>query len=66
MKVRVNGEERDVAEGTTVAGLLDLFELSRQRVAVEKNGRIVTRADYERTEMVEGDRIEIVQFVGGG
>ncbi len=66
MKVRVNGEERDVADGTTVAGLLDIVDLSRRRVAVERNGEIVTRTDYDRTALVEGDRIEIVQFVGGG
>jgi sulfur carrier protein len=62
----VNGEERAVAEGTTVAGLLVDLELSRQHVAVEANREIVPRAEHEARVLAEGDSLEIVTFVGGG
>jgi sulfur carrier protein len=62
----VNGEERAVAEGTTVAGLLADLGLSRQHVAVEANREIVPRAEHEARVLAEGDSLEIVTFVGGG
>ncbi len=66
MNVRINGEERDVPQGATIAALLASFGLAVERVAVERNGRIVPKAEYEGTPLAEGDRLEIVQFVGGG
>ncbi|TYO96379.1 sulfur carrier protein [Geothermobacter ehrlichii] len=66
MNVIVNGKGMDVADGMTVTGLLGLLQLDASRVAVERNQNIVARADFDSTELLEDDRLEIVQFVGGG
>ena len=66
MRVVVNGEEREVAAGTSVAELIRELGLASERVAVERNGRIVRRAEHKRTVLVEGDRVEVVTLVGGG
>ena len=66
MRLRVNGQDRDVPEGETLAHLLSSLELPAGRVAVERNGEIVPRDGYEGAVLAAGDRIEIVQFVGGG
>jgi thiamine biosynthesis protein ThiS len=64
--VSVNGQERSVPDGTFLGGLVRGLALDPLRIAVERNGAIVPRADYDGTELAEGDRLEIVQFVGGG
>jgi sulfur carrier protein len=66
VKVVVNGAAREVPGGTTVAALIRALELTSERVAVERNGRIVARAEHERVVLVEGDRLEVVTLVGGG
>jgi thiamine biosynthesis protein ThiS len=62
----LNGERREVADDTTVAGLLGEFGLSPLQVAVERNREIVPRARYAETRVQAGDTLEIVTFVGGG
>jgi sulfur carrier protein len=66
MKVIVNGEVSDVRDGATVAELLVSLEINRDRVAVEVGREIVAKAGYDTSVLQDGDRIEIVQFVGGG
>jgi sulfur carrier protein len=66
VEIFVNGESRPVAEGTTVRGLLEVLALPASRVAVERNRSIVRKSDYDGVVLHEGDRIEIVTFVGGG
>ena len=66
MRVRVNGEERDVPEGATVAALVERLGLEPTRIAVERNKRLVRRADYAATALADGDVVEIVTLVGGG
>jgi len=66
MKLTVNGEPHDVPPGTTVQGLLDTLELGRERVAVEVNAQVVRRARHTEHLLSDGDRVEIVTFVGGG
>jgi len=66
MKVQVNGEAKDVPEGTTVRALVELLGLGDGPVAVEKNGEIVRRAQHVTELLSEGDVVEIVHFVGGG
>ena len=66
MNLWINGRVREVPAGATVASLLEGLGLGSGRVAVERNGAIVPRAEYEATPLAEGDRLEIVQFVGGG
>ena len=66
MKIRLNGEEKDIADGVSVAGLLEQLQIRPARVVVECNRDIVSREVYGATMLVEGDALEIVHFVGGG
>jgi thiamine biosynthesis protein ThiS len=66
MELTVNGERREVAEGTTVAKLLEELQLSPERVVVEVNLTILKRAQHPSTALKAGDQVEIVHFVGGG
>jgi len=66
MKIKVNGEEKEVAEGLTLSALLESLGLHPSRVAVERNLEIVPREKYAQTVLKEGDELEIVHFVGGG
>jgi thiamine biosynthesis protein ThiS len=66
LQLTVNGQVRGAPEGTTVAHLIDEMELDPQRVAVERNGDVVPRARWASTRLEDGDRLEIVTFVGGG
>jgi len=62
----VNGEKRQVDAGTTVLSLLRALSLPETRVAVERNLGLVRKAEFADTVLGEGDRVEIVTFVGGG
>jgi len=62
----VNGESREVPEGTTVAALLALLGVEPVRVAVERNLDILAKDRFATTPLSAGDKIEIIQFVGGG
>jgi thiamine biosynthesis protein ThiS len=66
MLICLNGEDRKVRNGTTIAGLLADLGVSRDRVAVEVDRTIVRRADWEGTELSPGVAVEVVHFVGGG
>lgn len=66
MRLFVNGEPRDLQEGVTVTGLLAALDLDGRRLGVEVNLAIVPKSAYAATRLGEGDRIEIVHFVGGG
>jgi len=66
MQISINGEIREVADGTTVAGLLALLGVKAPRVAVEVNEIVVTRDRTEVHALHGGDAVEIVAFVGGG
>jgi sulfur carrier protein len=66
MLVHVNGEPRELQEGTTVAALLAQLALVSPRVAVEVNASVVRRARHAEVTLKAGDAIEIVTFVGGG
>lgn len=62
----VNGESRSIDEGCTIADLLADLDLRGRRVAVELNRDIVPKTEFASRAIRDGDRIEIVQFVGGG
>jgi thiamine biosynthesis protein ThiS len=64
-KVVVNGQAKEVAEGTTIAALIAMHNLTSDKVAVEVNRRLVRAAAYG-TALKEGDEVELVTFVGGG
>ena len=66
MKLWVNGEEKSLEAVTDVAGLVAALGLDGRKVAVERNLEIVPRSIYGATPVVDGDRIEIVHFIGGG
>lgn len=66
MQVQVNGEPRTLADGMTVAGLLRELDIRQDRVAVELNMAILDRSEFDRRSLQEGDRIEIISFIGGG
>jgi thiamine biosynthesis protein ThiS len=66
MKLWVNGEERAVEAVADVAGLVAALGLDSRKVAVERNLEIVPRSTYAATPVADGDRIEIVHFIGGG
>ncbi len=64
--IQVNGENREIAAGTTITGLLVRLGLNSSRVAIEYNLHILPKAKWDDTQVVQGDCLEIVQFVGGG
>jgi sulfur carrier protein len=66
MQVQVNGESRDIDSRCTVAGLLEELDLVGKRVAVAVNRDVVLRSHYPEIELNDGDRIEILEAVGGG
>ena len=66
MTVIVNGNPADVGEGSAISDILRSLGLNADRVAVELNQKIIRRAEWGSTRISEGDRVEIVHFVGGG
>ena len=66
VEVLVNGSAREVAPGASVADLLRALDLPSDRVAVERNGRLVPRREHDSTRLAAGDRLEVVTLVGGG
>jgi thiamine biosynthesis protein ThiS len=64
--LQVNGAPRTVPAGATVAELVRLLELPADRVAVERNGWVVPRREWAEVQLADGDRLEVVTFVGGG
>jgi sulfur carrier protein len=66
INIVVNGDERAVVAGTTVATLVVELGLGDRRVAVERNREVVPRAKHADTVLASGDHLEVVTFVGGG
>jgi thiamine biosynthesis protein ThiS len=66
MKLQINGDSREFNEPLTLSALVEILGLKPDRVAVELNRSIVRRGDWPETDLREGDRLEMVQFVGGG
>ena len=66
MRVRANGDEVEVADGSTLADLLSTLGLGPKNVIVERNGEPVPRADMAATTLADGDRLELVRAVAGG
>lgn len=66
MRLTINGELRDMTAAVTVADLLSTLELDGRKIAIELNREIVPRSAYAATSLNDGDKIEIVHFIGGG
>ncbi len=69
MKLCINGQDREFSEldaEPLLARLVDLLQMKPDRIAVERNGDIVPRSTWQQVVLQNGDRLEVVQFVGGG
>ena len=69
MKLQINGEDRDFSDAPalfTLAALVEVLGMKADRVAVELNRDIVPRDRWAKTSLKDGDRLELVHFVGGG
>ena len=66
LRIEVNGEAKELEEGATLLSLVEQLSLAPERLAVEHNREVVRRADWPSHKLSEGDRVEIVHFVGGG
>lgn len=66
MTLVINGEEKTFADSLSLADLISNLALKSDRVAVELNREIVSRQNWAGTRLKNGDRLEIVHFVGGG
>jgi len=64
--ISINGAARQLPDSTSVATLLDELALSGKRIALERNGEIVSRSRFGAQQLTDGDRLEIVVAVGGG
>jgi sulfur carrier protein len=66
LQIKLNGETKDVADGTTLLSLVEQLSLAPERLAVELNQEVIRRAEWPDVKLSDGDRVEIVHFVGGG
>jgi sulfur carrier protein len=66
VEIRVNGEQRRVPGGISVAKMLSEIGIDPKKVAVERNLEIVPRSIFAEVQVGDGDQFEIVHFVGGG
>ena len=66
LRVTVNGEQRQLPAGLTIAAMLRELGIEPAKVAVEHNREIVPRSSLDAVEVADGDQFEIVHFVGGG
>ena len=66
MRVILNGDEREFPDALTLAQLVEQLGMKADRLAVELNRQIVRREQWATTQLHEGDKIEVVHFVGGG
>ena len=66
MNLTINGESRVLAPADTLASLVEQLRMKSDRVAIELNREIVPREQWAQTRLKDGDRLEIVHFVGGG
>jgi sulfur carrier protein len=66
MQIYLNGEEKQIPDGLDMAGLVELLELTDQRIAVEVNEELVPRSTFPGHPLNADDRVEIIHAVGGG
>jgi sulfur carrier protein len=66
MQIYLNGKEKQIPDAADMAKLIDMLDLSGQRIAVEVNEELVPRSTFKQHQLKEHDRVEIIQAVGGG
>jgi len=65
-KIQLNGNPYEVNDGTNLNELLNKLKIQKNKVAIEVNGEIVEKNKYSNLILNKGDKVEIVQFIGGG
>jgi thiamine biosynthesis protein ThiS len=66
IKITLNGEDKFIAEKSSIKNLLEELELDVKKIAIEKNYEIIMPEEFGDSVLREGDRVEIVHFIGGG
>ena len=66
MRLIINGEDKNFSDVSSLQGLIEKLGMKPDRIAVELNGQIIQRSGWRETPLHDGDKLEIVQFVGGG
>ena len=65
-KIQLNGDLYEINDGTNLSELLNKLKIQKNKVAIEVNGEIVEKNKYPNLILNKGDKVEIVQFIGGG
>ena len=65
-KIQLNGDPFEINDGTNLNELLNKLKIKKNKVAIEVNGQIVEKNKYPNLILNKGDKVEIVQFIGGG
>ena len=65
-KIQLNGDPYEINDGTNLNKLLDKLKIKKNKVAIEVNGEIIEKNKYPNLTLNKGDKVEIVQFIGGG
>ena len=65
-KIQLNGDTYEINNGTSLNELLNKLKLQKNKVAIEINGEIVEKNNYKNLILNKNDKVEIVQFIGGG
>lgn len=66
MKITINGQDKDIADKTSLSSLVQTFSPNNNRVITELNGTIIANTNWNATVLNEGDVVELIAFVGGG
>ena len=66
MKILINGETKEISNELDLQELLTHFSLPLQNVAIELNKKVVRKKDWESIKVADGDKLEVIHFVGGG
>ena len=66
MEISLNGEPRQIEEGTTLQGLVGTLQLPDRALAIAVNRKVITRAKWPEVVFLPGDRVELVRAIGGG
>ena len=66
MRITLNGEARNFEAPLTVSSLLQQLGLNQRKIAVERNREMVPHSTFQQTDIIDGDTLEIVHFIGGG
>ncbi len=64
--ITLNGEKRDIKKDSTISNLINDLGLDTKKIAIERNLEIISVGDFDKTIILEADKIEIVHFIGGG